>query len=80
MMSTALSLIYYFFCGLADIKHSWRCVRGWTLVALFACAYSAFAMIGSGLQVLVWGGVLTAVGVPVYFVLRRPARSARAVS
>ncbi len=80
MMSTAISLIYYFFCGLAEIKHSWRSGRCWTLVALFACSYSAFAMIGSGLQVLVWGGVLTAAGVPLYFVLRRPARAARAVS
>ncbi|MBS0385729.1 MAG: amino acid permease, partial [Proteobacteria bacterium] len=24
MMATALSLIYYFFCGLAELKHSWR--------------------------------------------------------
>ncbi len=80
MMSAAISLIYYFFCGLAEIKHSWSSGRCWPLVALFACSYSAFAMIGSGLQVLVWGGVLTAAGVPLYFVLRRPARAARAVS
>ncbi len=36
MMGTAVSLIYYFFCGLAEIKHSWRSTKGWTLVALFA--------------------------------------------
>lgn len=69
-VATALCLIYYFVCGLADIKHSWRSARGWTLVALFACSYSAFAMIGSGLEVLVWDGVLTAAGVPLYFVFR----------
>ena len=80
MMATALSLIYYFFCGLAEIKHSWRRARGWTLVALFACLYSAFAMIGSGLEVLLWGGILTAAGVPFYFLFRGPTRSARAAS
>lgn len=80
MMATAVSLIYYFFCGLAEIKHSWRSARGWMLVALFACSYSAFAMIGSGLQVLLWGGALTGAGVPLFFVFRRPARSARAAS
>jgi len=76
MMATALSLVYYFVCGLAEVKHSWRSARGWTLVALFACSYSAFAMIGSGTEVLAWGGVLTAAGVPLYFVFRKPARSA----
>jgi basic amino acid/polyamine antiporter, APA family len=80
MMATALSLVYYLVCGLAEIKHSWRSARSWTLVASFACSFSAFAMIGSGLEVLVWCGVLTAAGVPLYFVFRNPARSARAVS
>ncbi|HEV2268021.1 MAG TPA: amino acid permease [Steroidobacteraceae bacterium] len=79
-VATALCLIYYFACGLADIKHSWRSARGWTLVALFACSYAAFAMIGSRLEVLVWDGVLTAAGVPLYFVFRKRARSAPAVS
>jgi APA family basic amino acid/polyamine antiporter len=80
MMATAIGLPYYFFCALAEIKHSWRSARGWTLVALFACAYSAFAMFGSGFEVLLWGGVLIAAGVPLYVVFRRPARAARAVS
>jgi len=79
-VATALCLVYYFVCGLAEIKHSWRAATGWTLVALLACSYSAFAMIGSRLEVLVWDGVLTAAGVPLYFVFRKRARSAPAVS
>ena len=67
MMATALSLIYYFFCGLAELKHSWRSAKGWAMVALFACLFSAFAMIGSGWEVILWGGVMMAAGLPLYF-------------
>lgn len=69
-MATATSLVYYFFCALAEIKYSWRTTRGWTLIALFACAYCVFAMIGSGYVVLLWSGVLALAGVPVYFLCR----------
>lgn len=70
MMATALSLIYYFLCGAAELKHSWRSARGWAMVALFACAFSAFAMIGSGWEVTFWGGVMMAAGLPLYFVFK----------
>jgi APA family basic amino acid/polyamine antiporter len=69
-MATAISLIYYFACALAELKHSWRTAKGWTAVALFACAYSIFAMIGSGLEVLFWGGVLMSAGLPLYFLFK----------
>ncbi|MES1157092.1 MAG: amino acid permease [Alphaproteobacteria bacterium] len=82
MMATAISLIYYLFSALAELKHAWRSAHGWAAIAIFAIAYSLFAMIGSGLEVLLWGAVLMAAGVPLYFLLRRkdgaaaPARSA----
>jgi APA family basic amino acid/polyamine antiporter len=79
MMTTAISLIYYFFCALAEIKHSWRSARGWALVGLFACAYSLFAIVGSGLEVLVWGSVLMVAGVPLYFVFK-PRKTAAALA
>lgn len=69
-MATATGLVYYFFCALAEIKYSWRTARIWTLVALFAGLYCGFAMIGSGYQGLLWSGVLTLAGVPVYFLCR----------
>src|SRR5262249_37008385 len=62
---------YYLFSALAELKNTWRSARGWTAIALFAVAYSLFAMIGSGLEILLWGGVLMAAGVPFYFLLRR---------
>ena len=80
MMSTVISLFYYLFCGLAELKHSWRLVRSWTLVALVACAFSVFALVGSGLQVLLWGGVLTALGIPFHLVFRKRSCAAPASS
>jgi len=70
MMSTALGLIYYFFCALAELKHSWASSKPWAALALFACAYSLFALIGSGVEVSLWGSALMAAGVPLYFILR----------
>jgi len=77
-MATATSLIYYFFCGLAELKHSWSSAKGWAAVAIFACAFSLFAIFGSGLEVTLWGGVLTLAGVPLYFLFRR--RNTAAIS
>lgn len=76
MMATALSLIYYFFCGLAEIKHSWRTSKLWTAVAVFACIYSLFALVGSGIEVSLWGGALMLLGLPLYFLLKPRKASA----
>jgi len=80
-MATATSLIYYFFCGLAELRHSWRAAKAWAAVALFACLFSAFAIAGSGFgaggvdwTVPLWGGGLTLAGVPLYF-LFKPQKS-----
>lgn len=79
-MTTATSLVYYFFCALAELKHSWGKAKVWTIVvALFACAYALFAILGSGPEVLLWGSVLMAAGVPVYIMLR-PRKAAAAVA
>jgi basic amino acid/polyamine antiporter, APA family len=70
MMATALSLIYYFLCAVAEFRHSWRSAKGWALVALFACAFSVFAIVGSGWEVAFWGGALTLAGLPLYFLFK----------
>jgi len=69
-MTTAISAIYYFFCALAEAKHSWRTSKRWTALALFASMYALFAILGSGVEVALWGGVLMAAGAPVYFILK----------
>lgn len=78
MMSTALALFYYFFSALAELRHSWRDARAWAVVALLGCAYSVFAIVGSGWEVLGWGVLLMLCGAPLfYFGRRRPAAVTR---
>ncbi|MBL8538420.1 MAG: amino acid permease [Hyphomonadaceae bacterium] len=69
-MATSLSLIYYFVCALAELKYSWRKSGVWGVAALAGLAYAAFAMLGSGLEVLGWGLALMTASVPLYFLLR----------
>ncbi len=71
VMATSLTLIYYFVISLVELKHSWRSAHGWAGVALAGCAYSLFTVFGSGLEALMWGGVVMAAGAPLYFVFRR---------
>lgn len=71
MMATAICLIYYFFCALAELKHSYRTSKLWAAVALFACAYALFAVFGSGVEVALWGGLLLLLGVPLFYLCRR---------
>lgn len=77
MMTTSITLIYYLACALAELKHSWRSAKGWAALALLACGYCLFALLGSGIEIMLWGGVLMLAGVPVYFLLRRNAAGAR---
>lgn len=72
-MSTLALLAPLAVAALADIRQSWRTARPWALIAMLAFAYSAFAMLGSGLDVILWGLVLLAAGVPVYMLVRRQA-------
>jgi APA family basic amino acid/polyamine antiporter len=72
MMTTAVTLVCYLTCALSEIKHSWRSARAWTAIAVIAALYSAFAIFGAGQESLIWGFVLVALGVPVYYLGRRP--------
>ncbi|MFT6460878.1 MAG: APA family basic amino acid/polyamine antiporter [Maricaulis maris] len=67
MMSTVCLLLPLLVSALAELKHSWRSARGWAIIALAAGAYAAFAVLGSGLEVLAWGGVLILAGLPAYW-------------
>lgn len=76
MMATATALLPYLFAALAEIKHSWKSATGWASVALIGGGYALFALIGSGAEVLIWGGALTIAGVPLYFLSRRRTAAA----
>lgn len=71
MMATALSLFYYVVVSLAELRHSVRSAPAWAAIAVIGLLYSLFAAFGSGLEVLFWGVVLMAVGVPLYLLFKR---------
>lgn len=71
MLSTLGTLVPYLLSAIGELRHSWRSARGWAGVALLAALYSIFAILGSGREALVWGAVLFASGVPIYFLVRQ---------
>lgn len=77
-MATLTTLVPYLVCGLIELKHSWRSAKGWALVGIVAVIYCVFAIYGSGLEVLAWCGVLTVIGVPVYYIGRSRKAAAAA--
>lgn len=78
MMSTSLSLIYYFVIAVAELRYSWRSARRWAAMAIFACAYSLFAAFGSGWEILMWNFLTMFIALPLYFVWRRRSAGAPA--
>jgi APA family basic amino acid/polyamine antiporter len=80
VLSTLGTLVPYLLCALAELRHSWRSASGWAGVALFAAAYSVFAILGSGVEALIWGAVLFVSGVPLYFLVRQKTRAPAAAA
>lgn len=82
LLSTMTVLVPYACSAAALLLLHWkgrRRLRGTRLanaltVALLALLYSLWAIVGSGREALVWGGVLLLAGVPVYAGLRRGLR------
>lgn len=73
LLSTAATLLPYLITVLAW----WRIDRGskWRrLVALGALAFCVWALIGTGGETLMWGGVLVLAGLPIYAWQRRTAK------
>ena len=77
LLSTAAALLPYAMTALAWWKLNPGSSFGAKFVAIGAFVYSAWALWGTGLESLAWGGVLLLAGVPVYLWQRRrlPATS-----
>lgn len=73
LMSTLALLVPLLVSAVAELRHSWASARGWGIIALLGAVYSAFAIYGSGLEVLFWGMVLMIVGLPVFYLGRQGA-------
>jgi len=71
LLSTAAILLPYLVDSAAWVLRGDRKGRG---VALFALAYSVYALVGTGAEALLWGAVLLLAGLPVYLWMRRKAR------
>ncbi|WP_417477116.1 APC family permease [Maricaulis sp.] len=76
MMSTVTVLAPLLVSALAELRHSWASARSWAIIAILATLYAAFAIYGSGLDVMFWGMVLLLAGLPVY-VLGRQRKAAK---
>jgi basic amino acid/polyamine antiporter, APA family len=78
LLATLSTLLPYTLCSLAAFLMSTGRLRGWravsrtgALVGGLAFGYSIVAVAGAGREVIGWGAVLAAAGLPVYFWLRR---------
>ena len=77
LLSTLTALLPYLVCSLARIrlalvKNDESLVSPLDLaVAGFATAFATWAIVGTGIESITWGGVLLACGLPVYLWIRR---------
>ena len=71
LLSTAATLLPYFVSSAAWLRGGEP--RG-RIVAALALLYSLYALIGTGAESLLWGGVLVLAGLPVYAWSRRRPR------
>ncbi|MDB6086659.1 MAG: amino acid permease [Gammaproteobacteria bacterium] len=88
LLSTTACLVLYLLCSLALLRLRWMGhIAGHTktrrrgplslaLVGVIATLYSLWALIGAGRDAVVWGGVLLALGAPLYFLVRDKAKVA----
>ena len=86
LLSTLAVLVPYVFSTLALARIALRDrapadrgrIPGIAVVAVLAFAYSAWAIVGTGREIILWGCVLLAAGVPVYVWMGRVGRLRRA--
>lgn len=78
LLSTAAALLPYAMTALAWWRLNPQAGIGPRVVAIGAFAYSLWALIGTGLESLAWGGALLLAGLPVYLMQRgAPALTSR---
>ncbi len=68
LLSTAATLLPYVVSSAAWL---WRGTGASRVIAAAALAYSLYALAGVGSESLLWGGVLVAAGLPIFWWLRR---------
>lgn len=84
LVTTSTTIIFYLAGTLAGMKlvreHRIGASRGFTAIAVAGLVYSLWAFYGAGIEASLWSLAMTAVGVPIYFVMRAATRSSRAAA
>jgi APA family basic amino acid/polyamine antiporter len=88
LLATLSTLVPYLLSALSELVHLRRDSRARAhakpptqaaIVALAALGYSIWAVVGSGMEIIAWGTLLMAAGLPLYWWQRKqnkkPARS-----
>jgi APA family basic amino acid/polyamine antiporter len=78
LLSTTACLVMYALCSLALLRLQWTGQLGaarkgtvtLAMVGVAATLFSLWAIIGAGIEAVLWGGVLLLLGAPVYFLVR----------
>ena len=78
LLSTTACLVLYLLCSLALLRLQWtgqmQAQRGrivpLAIVGVGATVFSLWAIVGAGLEAVLWGGVLLLLGTPLYFLVR----------
>ena len=74
LLSTAAALLPYAVSVLAWLRISAGAAAGKKLIAIGALLYSLWALIGTGVESLLWGAALLLAGLPIYLWQRRGPR------
>ena len=78
LLSTTACLVLYALCSLALLRLQWTgqmpMQRGrvvpLAMVGVIATIFSLWAIVGAGLEAVLWGVVLLSLGAPTYFLVR----------
>jgi APA family basic amino acid/polyamine antiporter len=78
LLSTSACLVMYLVCSRALLRLHWlgrlggarRGTAGLAVVGVFAGLYSLWAIVGAGREPALWGAVMFAAGLPVYWLVR----------
>jgi APA family basic amino acid/polyamine antiporter len=78
LLSTTACLVLYLLCSLALLRLQWTGempgkrlrIVPLAMVGVMATVFSLWAIVGAGLEAVVWGGVLLLLGAPLYFLMR----------
>jgi basic amino acid/polyamine antiporter, APA family len=81
LISTSTYLLMYLTCAIGALKLCWTGALGaagrrlspFLSVAMLATFYSAWTLFGAGQEAFLWSAALFAAGLPVYWLMKRPA-------